>query len=109
MSRAAPVTWTTSPVPWIDSAASVACSRWSSSPCAKRQATSVIATALRSRPTGEKAAICRSVVEHVWPLVGDGLVRPVVHTTLPLADAATAHALMEAGDNVGKILLTIGP
>ena len=74
-----------------------------------RKRGAVIATALRSRPTGEKAAICRSVVEHVWPLVGDGLVRPVVHTSLPLADAAAAHALMEAGDNVGKILLTTGP
>ncbi len=71
-----------------------------------RKRGAVIATALRSRPTEEKAAICRSVVEHVWPLIGDGLVKPVVHTSLPLAEAAAAHALMEAGDNVGKILLT---
>ncbi len=71
-----------------------------------RKRGAVIATALRSRPTGEKAAICRSVVEHVWPLIGDGLVKPVVHTSLPLAEATAAHALMEAGDNVGKILLT---
>jgi NADPH:quinone reductase-like Zn-dependent oxidoreductase len=73
-----------------------------------RKRGAVIATALRSRPTGEKAAICRAVVEHVWPLVADGLVKPVVHTSLPLAEAAAAHALMEAGDNVGKILLTTG-
>jgi putative PIG3 family NAD(P)H quinone oxidoreductase len=71
-----------------------------------RKRGAVIATALRSRPTAEKAAICRSVAEHVWPLVGEGLVRPIVHTRLPLAEAAQAHALMEAGDNVGKILLT---
>ena len=71
-----------------------------------RKRGAVIATALRSRPTEEKAAICRSVIEHVWPLIGDGLVKPVVHTSLPLAEAAAAHALMEAGDNVGKILLT---
>jgi putative PIG3 family NAD(P)H quinone oxidoreductase len=74
-----------------------------------RKRGAVIATALRSRPTAEKAAICRSVVEHVWPLIGDGLVKPVVHTSLPLAEAGAAHALMEAGDNVGKILLTTGP
>jgi putative PIG3 family NAD(P)H quinone oxidoreductase len=73
-----------------------------------RKRGAVIATALRSRPTGEKAAICRAVVEHVWPLVADGLVKPVVHTSLPLAEASAAHALMEAGDNVGKILLTTG-
>ena len=74
-----------------------------------RKRGAVIATALRSRPTEGKAAICRAVEEHVWPLVGDGLVKPVVHTSLPLAEAAAAHALMEAGDNVGKILLTTGP
>ncbi len=41
----------------------------------------VIGTLLRPRPIEEKAAICRSVVEHVWPLVADGQVRPIVHTT----------------------------
>ncbi|MFC6285447.1 NAD(P)H-quinone oxidoreductase [Nocardioides sp. GCM10027113] len=71
-----------------------------------RKRGAVIATALRSRPTDEKAAICRSVAEHVWPLVAEGSVQPVVHTSLPLERAAEAHALMEAGDNVGKILLT---
>ncbi len=71
-----------------------------------RKRGAVIATALRSRPTEEKAAICRSVAELVWPLVGEGLVRPIVHTRLPLAEAAQAHTLMESGDNVGKILLT---
>lgn len=71
---------------------------------AKRGA--VIATSLRSRPTEEKAAICAGVVEHVWPLVAEGTVRPVVHATVPLAEAARAHELMESGDHVGKIILT---
>jgi putative PIG3 family NAD(P)H quinone oxidoreductase len=71
-----------------------------------RKRGAVVATALRSRPTAEKAAICAAVAEHVWPLVADGRIRPIVHTTLPLAGAGDAHALMEAGDNVGKILLT---
>jgi putative PIG3 family NAD(P)H quinone oxidoreductase len=71
-----------------------------------RKRGAVVATALRSRPPEEKAAICAAVVEHVWPLVADGRIRPVVHTTLPLAEAGKAHALMEASDNVGKILLT---
>lgn len=66
----------------------------------------VIATSLRSRPVEEKAAICASVVEHVWPLIADGSVRPVVHTTLPLEKAAEAHRMMEAGDHIGKIMLT---
>jgi putative PIG3 family NAD(P)H quinone oxidoreductase len=71
-----------------------------------RKRGAVIATALRSRPVTEKTAICRSVVEHVWPLVAEGLVRPIVHTTLPLEEAAAAHALMESSGNIGKIVLT---
>lgn len=71
-----------------------------------RKRGAVIATALRARPTAEKAAICASVAEHVWPLFGEGLLRPIVHATFPLADAAEAHRVIEAGDNVGKVLLT---
>jgi len=66
----------------------------------------VIATSLRSRPVEEKAAICAAVTEHVWPLVADGAVRPLVHATFPLADVRRAHATMEAGGHLGKILLT---
>ena len=71
-----------------------------------RKRGAVIATALRSRPVEEKSAICAAVVEHVWPLVADGRVRPVVHTTLPLAEAAQAHELMESSQHIGKIVLT---
>jgi putative PIG3 family NAD(P)H quinone oxidoreductase len=71
-----------------------------------RKRGAVVATALRSRPAEDKAAICAAVAEHVWPLVAHGRVRPIVHTTLPLSEAGAAHALMEDGDNVGKILLT---
>ncbi len=73
-----------------------------------RKRGAVIATALRSRPVEGKSAICASVVEHVWPLVADGRVRPIVHTAFPLEEAAAAHAAMEAGENIGKILLTTG-
>ncbi len=72
-----------------------------------RKRAAVIGTTLRARPTAEKSAICGSVVEHVWPLVAEGLVRPVVGRTLPLAEAAAAHALMESGEHSGKILLTV--
>ncbi len=68
----------------------------------------VIATSLRSRPVDEKAAICAAVVEHVWPLVADGTVRPVVHTVLPLDRAGEAHRLMEEGGHTGKIVLATG-
>ncbi|MCB0895398.1 MAG: NAD(P)H-quinone oxidoreductase [Nocardioides sp.] len=72
-----------------------------------RKRAAVIGTTLRARPTEEKAAICASVVEHVWPLVGEGLVQPVVHGTMPLAEVAAAHALMESGEHSGKILLVV--
>ena len=72
-----------------------------------RKRAAVIGTTLRARPAAEKAAICASVVEHVWPLVAEGLVLPVVGETLPLTEVAAAHALMESGEHSGKILLTV--
>ena len=66
----------------------------------------VIAASLRSRPVPEKSAICAAVVEHVWPLVAEGAIRPVVHTTLPLEQVGEAHRMMEASEHVGKIILT---
>jgi putative PIG3 family NAD(P)H quinone oxidoreductase len=74
-----------------------------------RKRGAVVATALRSRPVAEKAAICASVVEHVWPLVADGTVQPIVHVRLPLAEAGEAHRVVEASESVGKVLLTTAP
>ncbi len=72
-----------------------------------RKRGAVIATSLRSRPVGEKTTICAAVVEHVWPLVADGTIRVVVDRTMPLAEAAAAHALMESGEHSGKIVLVV--
>ena len=72
-----------------------------------RKRGAVIATSLRARPVEGKSAICAGVVEHVWPLVADGAVRPIVHTTMPLAEARAAHELMESGSHTGKLLLTL--
>lgn len=72
-----------------------------------RKRGAVIATALRSRPLAEKAAIVAAVHEHVWPLVEEGRVRPVVHRTYPLAEVAAAHEEMESSRHIGKILLTL--
>jgi len=70
-----------------------------------RKRAAVIATTLRARPVAEKAAICRAVTEHVWPLVADGTIRAIVDTTMPLAEAAEAHRRMESGGHTGKIVL----
>jgi putative PIG3 family NAD(P)H quinone oxidoreductase len=70
-----------------------------------RKRGAVISTALRGRPVEEKATICAAVAEHVWPLVADGTIRPIIDRTVPLAEAASAHARMESGDHTGKIIL----
>jgi putative PIG3 family NAD(P)H quinone oxidoreductase len=67
---------------------------------------SVSATALRSRPAAEKAAIVRGVREEIWPLIESGSIRPVVYRRLPMAQAAEAHRIMESS-HVGKVLLTL--
>ncbi|MDP9443770.1 MAG: NAD(P)H-quinone oxidoreductase [Actinomycetota bacterium] len=71
---------------------------------AKRGA--VTATSLRGRPSAEKAAIVASVREHVWPLVADGHVHPVVHSVVPFEHVAEAHRVLEDGEHVGKVVLT---
>ena len=68
---------------------------------------SISASSLRARPIAEKSDICRAVAEHVWPLIKTGLIRPPPQTTYPLAEAASAHAHLESGDNIGKIILTV--
>jgi len=66
---------------------------------------SVSATTLRARPPADKARIVRSVRDRVWPLVDAGTIRPVIHTTMPMAEAMKAHRLIESSDHIGKILL----
>jgi putative PIG3 family NAD(P)H quinone oxidoreductase len=65
----------------------------------------VAATALRSRPADEKSAIVRGVQQEVWPLVEAGKIRPVIHTRLPMPDAAEAHRLVESNEHFGKVVL----
>ena len=67
----------------------------------------VLATTLRARPPAEKASIVASVREHVWPLLVDGVVKPVIHERVPLAEAARAHRLVEESGHIGKVLLTV--
>jgi putative PIG3 family NAD(P)H quinone oxidoreductase len=67
---------------------------------------SVRGASLRPRPVAEKSAIVSATVAHVWPLIESGRVHAVIDRTLPLADAAEAHRIMEASTHVGKILLT---
>jgi putative PIG3 family NAD(P)H quinone oxidoreductase len=67
----------------------------------------IYATSLRSRPLAEKASICRSVVEGLWPLIADGRVRPIVGASYPMDQVAQAHTLVAESGHVGKVLLTV--
>ncbi len=62
---------------------------------------------LRPRTVAQKGAIADALREKVWPLLAEGSVRPVIHTTFALDEAARAHALMESSAHIGKIVLTV--
>lgn len=66
----------------------------------------ITGSTLRQRPVAFKAGIARSLHERVWPLLAQGKVNPVIHSTFAAADAAKAHALMETNAHIGKIVLT---
>ena len=63
---------------------------------------------LRPRPPEFKAAVAAELREKVWPLFGTGALQTVTHKVFPFENAAQAHAYMEAGGHVGKILLKVG-
>lgn len=62
---------------------------------------------LRPRTVEQKGAIARALRAHVWPRLQNGGIRPVIHATFPLAQAGAAHAELERGEHVGKIVLLV--
>jgi putative PIG3 family NAD(P)H quinone oxidoreductase len=66
---------------------------------------SVHGTTLRTRSLEQKAAILAGVANTVWPMIENGSVQLVIDQTLPMAEAAEAHRLMETSQHIGKILL----
>ena len=68
---------------------------------------SVRATTLRARPLEEKAVICARVTAEAWPLVGSGVIMPVIDRVLPIRDAAEAHRVVAGSEHVGKVVLAV--
>jgi NADPH:quinone reductase len=66
----------------------------------------ITGSTLRPRPVAFKSAIARSLHDKVWPLLQQGGVKPVIHSTFDASCAAEAHALMETNQHIGKIVLT---
>ena len=72
-----------------------------------RRRLTITGSTLRIRTLEEKGALARDVEKNVWPLLSTGHVAPVLDRTFPLTEAAAAHQRMEAGDHIGKLVLTI--
>jgi NADPH:quinone reductase len=73
-----------------------------------RRRLTLTGSTLRARDNGFKAMVADELSRIVWPHVAAGRLKPAIDRTFPLAEAADAHRRMEAGDHVGKIVLTMG-
>ena len=71
-----------------------------------RKRLTISGSTLRPRPVAYKTELARALRTTAWPLLEAGVVKPVIHRVFPAAEAAAAHALMESGTHVGKIVLT---
>ncbi len=79
-----------------------------------RRRLTVTGSTLRPRSLAFKSAIADALKANVWPLIGDGRIKPVIHSVFPATQAgdglpsgaARAHALMESNQHIGKIVLT---
>ena len=72
-----------------------------------RRRLTLTGSTLRPRSIDFKRMVADELDRMVWPHVREGRLKPVIDSTFPLADAAKAHARMEVGDHIGKIVLTI--
>ncbi|CUH58902.1 NAD(P)H-quinone oxidoreductase [Thalassobacter stenotrophicus] len=68
----------------------------------------ITGSTLRPQSDGAKAKIAADLLTHVWPLYASGRIKPVMDSEFPLAEAAAAHARMEASEHIGKIVLKVG-
>lgn len=67
----------------------------------------IIGSTLRSRTPEVKAQILAELVKNVFPKIEKGLIRPTIYKTLPIEKAEEAHAILQRGENVGKVVLTL--
>ncbi len=72
-----------------------------------RRRLTLTGSTLRPQPSAEKGLIAQQLEKRVWPLLADRTVRPVIHATFPLEDAAEAHRVLEDGHHIGKVVLVV--
>jgi NADPH2:quinone reductase len=68
---------------------------------------SITGSTLRPRTVEFKTAVAKSLREKIWPLIEAGTIRPVIYQVFPLTEASAAHALIESGAHVGKIVMEV--
>jgi len=67
----------------------------------------IVGSTLRSRTPEMKAMILSELVKTIWPKIENNEIKPTVYKTLPITEAEEAHAILERGENVGKVVLII--
>ena len=67
----------------------------------------LIGSTLRSKKPEFKAKLLATLVKDVWPKIDTGEVRPTIYKVLPITEAEAAHAILERGENVGKVVLKV--
>jgi NADPH2:quinone reductase len=67
----------------------------------------LVGSMLRNRTPQFKAYILSELVKNVWPKIEDGTIKPSIYRVLPIEAAADAHAILERGENVGKVVLRV--
>jgi NADPH2:quinone reductase len=72
-----------------------------------RRRLTITGSTLRPRSSEFKAEVAQALRTQVWPLIEAGRIRAVIERTFPLGQAADAHRLLEAGEHIGKIVLTL--
>ena len=73
-----------------------------------RRRLTMTGSTLRPRDVNFKTMVADELAKTVWPYIEGNRLKPVIDATFPLVEAAAAHARMESGEHVGKIVLTVG-
>lgn len=72
-----------------------------------RRRQTITGSTLRPRPVAFKAQIAKNLQQHVWPLLEAGKIKPIIYAQIDLSEAYKGHAMMEAGEQIGKIIMTV--
>lgn len=72
-----------------------------------RKRLTITGSTLRPRSAEFKTEIAKNLYQKVWPLFAQGKLKPVVYATFPFEEVQKAHAMMDAGEQIGKIVLTL--